>query len=139
MLTTEAKFTVLYEDPFWIGILERRSGQRYEVCKVTFGSEPKTTEVYDFYITQGKKLAFGSADEETAVVEKRINPKRRQRQAKKEVSAFGIGTKAQQALQAQREQLKTERKQLSKEQKEAEAKRRFQLRQAKKQQKHRGH
>ncbi len=32
---------VFFEDPFWIGILERVESGRMTVCKITFGPEPK--------------------------------------------------------------------------------------------------
>ena len=55
------------------------------------------------------------------------------------MSDKGIGTKAQQALAALREEQKTERKVRSKEEKLAEAERKFQQRQAKRREKHKGH
>ena len=51
----------------------------------------------------------------------------------------GIGTKSQQALQMQREEMKTERRQKSREQREAEKQRLFDLKQQKRKEKHRGH
>ena len=42
--------TVLFEQPFWIGILERSGERRYEACKITFGAEPRDAEVYDFLL-----------------------------------------------------------------------------------------
>lgn len=33
--------TLLFEDPFWIGLYGRTDGGAYEVCKITFGAEPK--------------------------------------------------------------------------------------------------
>ena len=51
---------------------------------------------------------------------------------------IGIGTKSQQALKLQQEQVKTERKQHSRELKEAESQRQYELRQQKKKEKHRG-
>ena len=33
--------TVFFENPFWVGVYERIDGDRYEVCKITFGAEPK--------------------------------------------------------------------------------------------------
>ena len=66
------------------------------------------------------------------------NPKRRQREAKKQLSAKGIGTKSQQALQLQREQNKLERNVISKEAKEAEKQRRYALKTQKRKDKHRG-
>ena len=50
----------------------------------------------------------------------------------------GIGTKSQQALKLQQEQLKTERKTVSREQREAEKQRQFELKQQKRKEKHRG-
>lgn len=38
--------TVHFEEPFWVGVFERRSKGKLAVCKVTFGSEPKDYEVY---------------------------------------------------------------------------------------------
>ena len=55
----------------------------------------------------------------------------------KQVQKIGIGTKSQQALKLQREQLKSERKTVSREQREAEKQRQFELKQQKKKEKHR--
>ena len=67
------------------------------------------------------------------------NPKRRLRNARKQTERSGIGTKSQQALQLQREEMKTERRQISREQRDAEAQRRFEMKQVKKKEKRRGH
>lgn len=50
----------------------------------------------------------------------------------------GVGTKAQQALQLMREQTKNQRKTESRRQRLAEKQRRFELKQLKRKQKHRG-
>ena len=50
-----------------------------------------------------------------------------------------IGTKSQQALQRQREEMKTECRQISFEEREIEALRRFEIKQTKKKEKRRGH
>ena len=76
----------------------------------------------------------------TAVVkETKKNPKKIQREAKKQLRNTGIGTKSQEALKLQHEQNKQERKVKSKEQKEAEQQRLFELKQQKKLEKHKGH
>ena len=67
------------------------------------------------------------------------NPKRRSRNARKHLENAGIGTKSQQALQRQREEMKKERRQVSREEREMEAQRRFEMKQAKKKEKKRGH
>ena len=60
------------------------------------------------------------------------NPKRMQREAKKQMLEIGIGTKSQQALKLQQEQNKQERKEKSRKRKEAEEQRMFELKQRKK-------
>lgn len=56
----------------------------------------------------------------TDVKETGRNPKRVQREVRKQVQNSGIGTKSQQALKLQQEQLKTERKIVGREQRKAE-------------------
>lgn len=50
MHIASALLTMLFEDPFWIGIYERTCDGQYEVCKITFGTEPKDYEVHTFYL-----------------------------------------------------------------------------------------
>ena len=133
-----AKFTVLFSDPWWVGIYERTNGGRYEVCKITFGPEPRDCEVYDFLLENWHRLKFGpSIPSERLFVEKRPNPKRMQRQAREEMRS-GIGTKAQQALALQREQGKQTRKELTRAQRRSESERQYALRREKRKAKHRG-
>ena len=75
----------------------------------------------------------------TVVKESKRNPKRMQRDAKKQIQKTGIGTKSQQALKMKQEQNKQERKLRSRERKAAEEIRMFELTQQKKREKHKGH
>ena len=131
--------TVIFEEPFWIGIYEREVDDSYEVCKIIFGAEPKDYEVYDFMNENWGKLRFSPYMTAEMSVEKRINPKRMQRAIKKKLQDTGIGTKAQQALKLQQEQSKLEKKTRTKKYLEMEEVRRFELQQEKRKAKHRGH
>ena len=131
------KLTVFFEEPFWVGVFERVSDGKLSVCKVTFGAEPKDYEVFDFVLKNYYRLRFSPAVA-TDVKEVGRNPKRVQREVRKQVQNTGIGTKSQQALKLQQEQLKTERKNVSREQREAERQRQFELKQQKRKEKHRG-
>ena len=135
----KAKLTVFFEEPFWVGIYEREDDGKYEVCKITFGAEPKDYEVYDFLLKRWNNLQFSPSIEAASIVEKRMNPKRIQRAIKKQLQDIGLGTKAQQVLKLQQEQGKLERKACTREQKEADKERQFELRQEKRKEKHRGH
>lgn len=131
------KLTVFFEAPFWVGVFERVADGKLSVCKVTFGAEPKDYEIYGFILKNYYWLQFSSAVE-TDVKEAGRNPKRVQREVRKQVQNTGIGTRSQQALKLQQEQLKTERKLVSREQRETEKQRQFELKQQKRKEKHRG-
>jgi hypothetical protein len=130
--------TAFFQEPFWIGVLERLENGRLSVCKVTFGAEPKDYEVHEYMLKQYFSLRFSSAVE-AGERKKADNPKRRQREASKQIQNTGVSTKSQMVLQMQREAMKSERKQISKAQREAEEQRRFELKQQKKKEKKRGH
>ncbi len=135
---TVGKLSVFFEDPFWVGVFEITQNGELSVAKVTFGAEPKDYEVFEFVLKHYYHLQFSSAVKVT-VKEKHTNPKRMQREAKKQMADTGIGTKSQQALKLQHEQFKTERKIKSREQRLAEEQRLFELKQQKKKEKHKGH
>ena len=132
------RLTVFFEDPFWVGIFERIENRKLSVAKVTFGAEPKDYEVLEFINRNYYHLQFSPAVE-TIVKDTKMNPKRAQREAKKQTLETGIGTKSQQALKLQQEKNKQERKVRSREQREAENQRLFELKQMKKREKHKGH
>ena len=132
------RLTVFFEDPFWVGIFERIENRKLSVVKVTFGAEPKDYEVLEFINRNYYHLQFSPAVE-TIVKDTKKNPKRAQREAKKQTLETGIGTKSQQALKLQQEKNKQERKVRSREQREAENQRLFELKQMKKREKHKGH
>lgn len=137
-MESKSSLTVMFENPFWIGLYERIDGGKYEVCKITFGAEPKDFEVYEFMLKNWKSLKFSPPVKAERRIEQKVNPKRLQRQINDQLENKGIGTKAQQALQLQREQSKAERMTKSKEQREAEKERQYALRQEKKKAKHKG-
>ncbi|WP_337943076.1 YjdF family protein [Ruthenibacterium lactatiformans] len=132
------RLTVFFDPPFWVGVFERIENGKLTASRVTFGAEPKDYEVWDFILKHYHELVFSPA------VDARIkktpdNPKRRQRDAKKQLQNPGIGTKSQQALQMHLEENKAERRQTSREKKEREKQRQFDLKQQKRKKKHRGH
>ena len=106
------KLTVFFEEPFWVGIFERIEDGKLSVAKVTFGAEPKDYEVQEYIQKCYFSLKF-SPVVETVVKDIKRNPKRMQREAKKQMLEIGIGTKSQQALKLQQEQNKQERKEKS--------------------------
>ena len=91
------KLTVFFEEPFWVGVFEHIEDGKLSVAKVTFGAEPKDYEVQEYIQKYYYSLQFSPAVA-TVVKETKRNPKRMQRDAKKQMQENGIGTRSQQAL-----------------------------------------
>ena len=136
--SVESKLTIYFEEPFWVGVFEELDGDKLSVCRMVFGAEPTDAEIYDFILRHYYHLRF-SAPVKTEIKQKADSPKRRQRNARRQLENTGIGTKSQQALQKQYEDNKTERKRTTREQRETEKQRQFELKQQKRKEKHRGH
>lgn len=132
------KLQVFFQEPFWIGICEINSDNKLQVCKVTFGAEPKDYEVQEYILKNWYRLRFSPAIDDTVIAKSQINPKRLQRDVKKQICSIGISTKSQLALSLQHEEGKIKRKVLTKQQKEEEKERFFLLKQQKRKEKHRG-
>ena len=132
------KLTVYFEEPFWVGVFERIEDGKLSVAKVTFGAEPKDYDVQEYIQKHYASLKFSPAVD-AVVKDIKRNPKRMQREARRQMQETGIGTKSQQALKLQQEQNKQERKIRSKEKKEVEELRMFEMKQLKKREKHKGH
>ena len=131
--------TVFFEDPFWVGVWERADESKYSAAKETFGAEPSEGELLAFVNERYGSLAFSKPRADHPRPLARANPKRAQRNASRAILESGVGTKAQQALKSQYEANKDEHKALSREEREAEAERKFLLRQEKRKARHKGH
>ncbi|WP_294730387.1 YjdF family protein [uncultured Faecalibaculum sp.] len=137
MNKVSVKLTVFFEDPFWVGVIEVVCEGRLSACKLTFRGNPSDCEIYEYLRDHCTRLQF-TPDVPTAEKSIHLNPKRKQREARKQMQKRGTGTKSQQALKLQQEMYKTERVAVSREQKKAEEKRKFELKQQKRKEKHRG-
>ena len=131
--------TISFEAPFWVGLYEREEEGLYQVCKIPFGAEPKDYEVYAFLQRHWKDLTFSPPLPAGTVPRTRINPKRLQREIRKQLQAPAIGTKAQQALQLQHAQRVQTRKETARQKRTQAQHHRAALRREKHREKHRGH
>lgn len=59
---TTGSLTVLFEDPFRVGVFEMTDENGFHVCKVTFGAEPTGQEIIEFVEKNGHKLNFLTAE-----------------------------------------------------------------------------
>ena len=135
--TVSSTLTVCFDGQFWVRIVEHVENGALSSCRVVFGAEPSNEEVLDFALREWARLPFGPAVacEERAMT----GPKRRARQAARELKKRGPSTKAQVALAEQREALAQESAARDKEHKEEERRQRFEQRREKSKRKHQGH
>ena len=85
------------------------------------------------------RLRFSPALTGGRVAQRPVNPKRAQREIARAVAGGGVTTKAQAALQLEREQNKRERRMRARERNEEERRMRYETRREKHREKHRGH
>ena len=139
MRTATCRVTVYFDDPFWAMLYEREGEGWYEASRTVFGAEPKDCEVYAFLLQNWRWLRFSPPVQAGERTHRPDNPKRRQRAARRAVEQAGMGTKAQQAHAAQREQGKQACRVRTREEKEREAEERYEKHRQKRREKHKGH
>lgn len=135
----EGKCTILFDDPFWVGIFERVTPEGYAAARHVFGAEPGEAELLRFAREDYVNLRFSPPGPCPPVTTLERGFKRRQREARREMQQIGMGTFSQRALQAEHERLKESRQEESRAAREDRERAKFQKRQAIKKEKHRGH
>lgn len=137
MEKTSVTLRVFFDEPFWVGITERISEEGLAVCRTVFGAEPEDGEVYAWILGFYDRMSFSPAIA-ADVRDRQLHFKKRVREVRRQIQKAGVGNRSQQALSLQRELMKTERSSISRLQKEAQKQERFEQKQQKKKEKHRG-
>ncbi|MDQ0493028.1 MULTISPECIES: YjdF family protein [Paenibacillus] len=115
------KLTVYFEKPYWVGVIETQEKGKIRAARYVFGSEPSDAEVLTF--VQSDEMS-NLTERMTVVIEgktplnHRVNPKRLQRLAAKEIRSRGTNTYAEQAIKLQLEQHKAEKRTMNRERRE---------------------
>lgn len=135
-MQVQIKLTVLFDGMFWVGIFERIYDEKLEVAKVTFITEPSEAEIYNYILYNYQNLKF-SLPVLAKSQSSNANPKRMKRIVKKQLNS-SIGTKSQQALKKQQEIKKSDYKTALRLKKEMTLKMKFEMKQKKRRQKHKG-
>ena len=80
------KLTVYFENPLWIGIFERSIDEKLSVCKIIFGAEPEDNEVLEIVLNRYSEFKYSPEIQYEKVFKEKVNPKRVQRDAKKQLN-----------------------------------------------------
>lgn len=137
-ISVSSTLTVYHDGQFWVGIVEHVEDGRLSACRIVFGAEPSDEEILQLVVRKWESLQLlGEAD--AAPLKMAKNPKRRLREAARELSRRPVSTKSQQALSEARESQKIENRARRSQAKREESEERFERRQQKKKQKRKGH
>ena len=82
-----SRLTILFDDPFWIGLYEREDDTEYSVCRIVFGAEPRDQEVYAYLLEHWRTLRFSPPRPADDRPDAPKSPKRRQREARRMTQA----------------------------------------------------
>ena len=139
-IRVSSALTVYHDGQFWVGVFERVEDGKLSVCRIVFGAEPSGEEIQELVCMRWNRLCFTHAIAlEDAAPKPAANPKRRQREAARELRKTGLSTKAQQALSEEREALAQKHKADNRERREQEKHERFERCREKRKRKRRGH
>ena len=127
------KLTVYFEEPYWVGVFERVEQGRLSAAKVVFGAQPRECDVYAFVLAEYHKLEFSPAVAASMETLPK-NPK----SARRKIRKHGVGTRSQQALKLMHEQVKAERGAAAREKKQDKQQNKFEIRQKRRKEKHKG-
>lgn len=96
-ISVSSTLTLFHDGQFWVGIVEHVEDGSLGVARIVFGAEPSNEEVLQFVVNRWEKLSFvGRKEPDRPKIAR--NPKRRQREAAKELEKPAMSTKAQQTL-----------------------------------------
>ncbi len=136
------KATIFFDKRFWVGTFERIDKEGYAVARHIFGVEPSDHDVNEFVLNHYCELNFGEAKEINIQIQ-RMNPKRVQREVRREMARIKETTRpstlAQDYIREEIEKKKKEKKAISSAEKQARKGEQFFLKQKKRKEKHRGH
>jgi hypothetical protein len=145
---TRVIFTVFFEDPFWVGVLEVHGPQGVRAARHVFGAEPTGPQLYDFAVGRGFEVLGLAAARSVPVApdrsgvdpkrSARLNPKRAARLAARQAREPGTSTAAQRALQVAREAGRVEGRRVGRAERERLAARRREVAVRKAKDRHRG-
>jgi len=108
-----------------------------QVKKFIFGQEPSNEIIYE-WVLRKDFLSHLSPSLETVIKDKKVNPKRLQRQVHKEMKKTLVTKKSYEAMRLMTEKKKEEKREVQKQRREDQKQYLFERKRQKKKEKHRG-
>ncbi|MBX3086451.1 MAG: YjdF family protein [Anaerolineae bacterium] len=115
-----SRLTILFDAPYWIGLVELEDEGVLYAARHIFGAEPSDQEVYEFVLREVTQLlaSLTTGISLDMAPQRPLNFKRMQRETKRAILNAEITSKAHEAMRVQLEQHKQERQIISREERE---------------------
>ncbi|MCM3541475.1 YjdF family protein [Priestia megaterium] len=133
--------TIYHDGQFWVGVIEVVEDGKLRAFRYVFGAEPKDKEILDFIYYRLLDIINQSVHSGLDVKgksNKKINPKRLQRQVAKQINKVGVSTKAQEAMKQEYEEKKKSKKKRAKQYREELKDQKYLMKKQKAKAKHKG-
>jgi hypothetical protein len=131
-------FTIFFEEPFWVGILEENYNGINYMGKHIFGAEPSNSELLQFYIYEFEKINRLKISETNMEI-KKVSFKKSLNKSKKIQNKIGVGTKSQNLFQKTFEETMEINKKEKRVEKIMDEEEKYKKKQEKKLEKRKGH
>jgi len=131
-------FTIFFENPYWVGVLEENYNGINYIGKYVFGAEPSNSELLQFYIYEFDKIEKIKISE-TEMETKKISFKKSLNKSKKVQNKIGVGTKSQNLFQKAFEEIMEIRKKKHRMEENMDKEEKYKKKQEKKLEKRKGH
>jgi hypothetical protein len=135
----DCKFTVFFDPPFWVGIVEIIENNQCRAVRHIFGAEPTDPELLNFALQQYSKLEFTRSVSVVANERHPVNYKRQMREIRAQMDIPQKSTRAQDIIRQEYELKAVEQKKITKVNNLQEEDRKYRLKKARQIEKHRGH
>lgn len=140
----EHHITILFDPPYWLALFERFEDQQYSVARVIMDTaEPENTQLKTFFDQLDLlNLSYSRPERIEKAKKEHVSFKKQQKLVKKATTDSKhkhVYTKAQILLKEQFEESKMAHKKQTRLEIEEEENRKFELKQQKRKEKHRGH
>ncbi len=128
---------VLFDEVYWIGVVEVVDDNLLKVKKIIFKKEPSNEMIYQ-YVLHHQLLDNLSHGLKSEYKDKKINPKRLQRMIHRQVKDVKITKKSYEAMKQLQEENKDKRKSLKRKKVKEKQEYLYSLKRLKKKEKHKG-
>ncbi len=135
----ENSLTVLFDPPFWVGIFEHNDGDTYRMARHVFGAEPTEPQLLELARNGFPGLTFSNPVNLASVELREVGYKRRMREIRAAMKNPAASTRSQQILQQEMERQAQNNREHRRQIRQQSEDLKFQARQARKAEKHRGH